>query len=83
MVTPDAESDGDVVLQFGIPKGRRGEKGDTGEPFIVAKKYTSYQAMVADYNNIEEQDYVVIGADVETEENARLYHKPSAKDFGT
>lgn len=72
-ISPAQGSPGDVRLKFGIPKGHPGEKGDKGDPFVVAKVYPTRTAMIADYNNIYTGTYVVIGTDVDSEENAQLY----------
>ena len=72
----DVNNNGDRAFRFYIPKGDKGDKGEEGKPFIVAKTYASVEAMKADYSNITAGDYVVIAADPDTEETARLYHRP-------
>ena len=73
----DQFTDKDVVLRFGIPKGKQGEKGEKGDPFVVKHTYPSVAAMYEANSNgeIKIKEFVVIQADVDNVENARLYYK--------
>lgn len=53
----------------------KGEKGDTGKPFVIEKTYTSIEDMVDDYDNMNVNDYVMIQGNIEEEENATLWTK--------
>ena len=48
----------------------KGDKGDTGKPFVIEKTYSTIESMVADYDNMNVGDYVMIQGDIEEEENA-------------
>ena len=53
--------------------GPQGEKGEQGEPFAIAKTYTSYDAMMSDFNNVPEGAFVLIASDINQNENGHLY----------
>ena len=53
----------------------KGDKGETGKPFVIEKTYISIQEMVADYDNMNVNDYVMISGSVEDEQNATLWTK--------
>lgn len=53
----------------------KGEKGDTGKPFVIEKTYETIEDMVADYDNMNVNDYVMIQGSIEDEENATLWTK--------
>ncbi len=53
----------------------KGEKGDTGKPFVIEKTYESIEDMVDDYDNMNVNDYVMIQGNIEEEENATLWTK--------
>lgn len=53
----------------------KGDKGDTGKPFVIEKTYESIEDMVDDYDNMEINDYVMVSGDIEEEENATLWTK--------
>ena len=53
----------------------KGEKGDTGKPFVIEKTYSSVEDMVADYDNMNVNDYVMISGNIEEEQNATLWTK--------
>jgi hypothetical protein len=53
----------------------KGEKGDTGKPFVIEKTYETVEEMVADYDNMEVNDYVMISGDIEEQQNATLWTK--------
>lgn len=92
-------TDTDVVLNFVLPKGDKGDtgsqgpqgdpgpKGDPGEPFQIRKIYSSVDEMEADYNNpgIEEGDFVLIDTDdISDPDNAKIYVKgPTGWQFVT
>lgn len=77
MVTPDANNNGDVVLQFGIPRGHKGEPGEKGDPFVIQHTYSSISAMenASANNEFKIKEFAVIQANVEDEDNAKLYYK--------
>ena len=53
----------------------KGDKGDTGKPFVIEKTYSSVESMVADYDNMNVNDYVMIQGSIEEQENATLWTK--------
>jgi len=53
----------------------KGDKGDTGKPFVIEKTYSTIESMVADYNNMNVNDYVMIQGSIEEQENATLWTK--------
>lgn len=53
----------------------KGDKGETGKPFVIEKTYISIQEMVADYDNMNVNDYVMISGSIEDEQNATLWTK--------
>lgn len=53
----------------------KGDKGDTGKPFVIEKTYSSIESMVADYDNMNVNDYVMIQGSIEEQENATLWTK--------
>lgn len=53
----------------------KGDKGDTGKPFVIEKTYSSVEDMVADYDNMNINDYVMISGNIEEEQNATLWTK--------
>lgn len=53
----------------------KGDKGDTGKPFVIEKTYQTIEAMVADYDNMNVNDYVMISGNIEEQENATLWTK--------
>ena len=64
-----------AILNFSIPKG---EKGDKGDPFTIKKTYASVSAMNDDFSNgeVPEGSFVMIDTgNVEDEDNAKLYVK--------
>ena len=52
-----------------------GKTGETGKPFEIEKTNASIEAMVADYDNMNVNDYVMIQGNIEEEENATLWTK--------
>lgn len=60
----------------------KGDKGDKGDPFTIAKIYSSIEEMNADYStgNVAVGSFVLIETgNVEDSENARLYVKGTSK----
>lgn len=57
----------------------KGDKGDTGKPFVIEKTYSSIESMVADYDNMNVNDYVMIQGSIEEQENATLWTKREAE----
>jgi len=53
----------------------KGDKGDTGKPFVIEKTYSTIENMVADYDNMNVNDYVMIQGSIEEQENATLWTK--------
>lgn len=53
----------------------KGDKGETGKPFVIEKTYMTIEAMVADYDNMNINDYVMISGNIEEEQNATLWTK--------
>lgn len=46
-----------------------------GSPFTIAKTYSTEAQMIADYDNMQVGDYVMIDGDIELQENATLWVK--------
>ena len=67
----------DIEELINAAGGMKGEKGEKGDPFTVAKTYTSISEMNADFGNasIAEGSFVVIASDTEDADNAKLYIK--------
>jgi hypothetical protein len=70
-------------------QGPKGDKGDTGpqgpegpqgQPFTIKKTYSTIQLMIADYDNMEINDYVMISGNIEQEDNAKLFVKMDEED---
>lgn len=64
----------DGVMIFGIPKGL---KGDTGDSFKIVKTYSSIAAMNEDYQDTDVKvgEFVMIVSTVEDPDNAKIYVK--------
>ena len=60
--------------------GPQGEQGPKGDPFTIAKTYASIPAMVADYENMNLNDFVMISGSVEDPDNAKLFVKGTIQD---
>ena len=56
-------------------RGPQGVMGPQGEAFKIKKTYTSKEKMIADFDNMEVGDYVMITSNIEVEDNAKLYSK--------
>lgn len=61
-------------------QGQIGPIGPQGNPFQVKKTYATIQLMVADYDNMEINDYVMISGNIEEEDNAKLFVKTEQED---
>jgi hypothetical protein len=65
------------------PQGVRGEQGPVGpqgQAFTIKKTYATVQLMIADYDNMEVNDYVMISGNIEQEDNAKLFTKTDIED---
>lgn len=61
-------------ILFKIPKGDKGDQGNKGDPFTVAKTFTSVAEMNAySGSDVKEGDFVMISSTVEDPDNAKLY----------
>lgn len=56
-------------------QGEQGPVGPQGEPFTIAKTYSSIEEMQNDFDNMQVGDYVMIASNVDDENNAKLYVK--------
>lgn len=56
-------------------RGPQGVMGPQGEAFKIKKTYSSKEEMLADFENMEIGDYVMITSNIEVEDNAKLYSK--------
>lgn len=56
-------------------QGEQGPVGPQGEPFTIAKTYSSVEEMQNDFDNMQVGDYVMIASSVDDENNAKLYVK--------
>ena len=61
-------------------QGIQGPQGIQGEAFTIKKTYSTIQAMVADYDNMQINDYVMISGNIEQEDNAKLFTKTETED---
>ena len=73
--TEDMENYEFVNLQ-----GPVGPIGPRGEAFQIKKTYATVQAMIADYDNMQINDYVMISGNIEQEDNAKLFTKTEIED---
>lgn len=62
------------------PQGVQGPKGEQGEPFRIKKTYSTIESMIADYDNMQIDDHVMINGNVEQEDNAKLFCKTNVED---
>ena len=72
--------EGDTEYQFVNLQGQIGPIGPQGNPFQVKKTYATIQLMIADYDNMEINDYVMISGNIEQEDNAKLFVKTEQED---
>lgn len=63
------------TYQYVDLQGVQGETGAMGSPFTIAKTYSTEAQMIADYDNMQVGDYVMIDGDIELQENATLWVK--------
>lgn len=61
-------------------QGQVGPVGPQGNPFQVKKTYSTIELMIADYDNMELNDYVMISGNIEQEDNAKLFVKTGQED---
>ncbi len=61
-------------------QGQIGPMGPQGNPFQVKKTYATIDLMIADYDNMEINDYVMISGNIEQEDNAKLFVKTEQED---
>ena len=61
-------------------QGRVGPMGPKGEAFQIKKTYATIDLMIADYDNMEINDYVMISGNIEEEDNAKLFVKTETVD---
>lgn len=61
-------------------QGIQGPVGPQGQAFTIKKTYATIQLMIADYDNMEINDYVMISGDIETADNAKLFTKTEIED---
>ena len=54
--------------------------GPQGEAFQIKKTYSTIELMIADYDNMEINDYVMISGNIEQEDNAKLFVKTEEED---
>lgn len=67
------------VLNFKLPRGLTGPKGDG---FSIYKTYPSLAEMNADTDTVPEGKYVIISTDQNDEDNAKVYVKRGDGTFG-
>lgn len=87
--TPSVSEDGELSWQSSDPNvappasvNIKGDKGDKGDPFNIAKIYPSVEEMNADYSadDVAVGSFVLIQTDsVEDSDNAKLYVKGTSK----
>ena len=61
-------------------QGEQGPIGPQGQAFTIKKTYATTQAMIADYDNMQINDYVMISGNIEQEDNAKLFTKTEVED---
>lgn len=61
-------------------QGATGPVGPQGEAFQIKKTYATIQRMIADYDNMNINDYVMISGNIEQEDNAKLFVKTEVED---
>ncbi len=62
------------------PQGIQGAAGPKGDPFSIAKTYATITAMVADYDNMNVNDFVMISGEISDPDNAKLFVKTDTED---
>lgn len=61
-------------------QGAQGPRGLRGDPFTIAKTYATIAAMIADYDNMEINDFVMISGITTDPDNAKLFVKSEIED---
>jgi hypothetical protein len=61
-------------------QGPIGPMGPKGEAFQIKKTYATIELMIADYDNMELNDYVMISGNIEQEDNAKMFVKTETED---
>ena len=61
-------------------QGEQGPIGPQGQAFTIKKTYATTQEMIADYDNMQINDYVMISGNIEQEDNAKLFTKTEVED---
>lgn len=67
--------EGETTYTYTELKGEKGDKGDTGKAFYIAKTYSSVVEMQADFNNntVKTGEYVIISST--DDDNGKLFEK--------
>ena len=74
------KTENDTDYTFVDLEGQQGPRGEQGEAFQIKKTYATVQAMIADYDNMEINDYVMISGNIEQEDNAKMFVKTEVED---
>ena len=74
------KTDNDSEYTFVNLQGIQGPPGPQGDAFTIKKTYSTIPLMVADYDNMEINDYVMIDGDIERSDNATLWVKQEEED---
>ena len=61
-------------------QGIQGPIGPQGQAFTIKKTYATIQQMIADYDNMQVNDYVMISGNISQEDNAKLFTKTETED---
>lgn len=72
--------EGDEDYKFVNLEGIPGPVGPMGSPFQIKETYPTIEDMIADYDNMEINDYVMIDGDIEEKDNATLWVKEEQED---
>lgn len=67
--------EGETTYTYTELKGEKGDKGDTGKAFYIAKTYSSVGEMQADFNNntVKTGEYVIISST--DDDNGKIFEK--------
>ena len=74
------KTDEDEEYTYVDLQGIQGPVGPQGEAFKIKKTYATIDLMIADYDNMEINDYVMISGSVEDEDNAKMFVKTETED---
>ena len=74
------KTDEDEEYTYVDLRGIQGPRGPQGEAFKIKKTYATIAEMIADYDNMQINDYVNIKASVEQEDNSKLFTKGETED---